>query len=47
MNVAKIKGAAMFLGAVLAAMIFWGFLVRNFTVHHPNNPAAQALAGLL
>lgn len=47
MNIAKIKGIFLFLGMILAAMIFWNFIIRNFAVNHPDNPAAQALAQLV
>lgn len=47
MDVARVRGAFIFLGAVLAAMIFWHFIIRLFTIHHPNNAAAQALAQLM
>lgn len=47
MNLAKVRGILLFLGMILAAMIFWGFTIRNFAAHHPDNPAAQALATLL
>lgn len=47
MNIAKVKGGLLFLGMILAAMIFWNFIIRNFAVNHPDNPAAQALAQLV
>lgn len=31
-------------GIVLAWMIWWNFVIRQFTAHHSNNPAAQGLA---
>lgn len=46
-SIKKVKGALLFLGMILAAMIFWNFIVRNFAVNHPDNPAAQALAQLV
>lgn len=46
-SLAKVRGIILFLGMVLAAMLFWGFVIRNFAAHHPDNPAAQALATLL
>lgn len=46
MSVQRFKTVAMFLLAVLAAMLFWGFLIRGFTAHHADNAAAQGLAGL-
>lgn len=36
----------MFLIAVLAAMIFWQFLLSGFLPHHSENPAAQGLAAV-
>lgn len=38
--------AGLFLLSVLAATIFWNFLIRGFTAHHANSPAAQALNNL-
>jgi hypothetical protein len=39
--------AGMFLLSVLAANIFWNFLLRGFAAHHSNSPAAQAIANLV
>lgn len=36
----------MFLLAVLAANIFWRFLLNGFLAHHANNAAAQGLASV-
>lgn len=47
MSIARFKVVAMFLLAVLAAMLFWGFLVRGYAAHHADNAAVQGLAGLL
>ena len=38
--------AGLFLLSVLAANIFWNFLIRGYTAHHANSNAAQALANL-
>lgn len=38
--------AGLFLLSVLAATIFWNFLIRGFTANHANSPAAQALSNL-
>ena len=43
----RVKGALVFIGAVGAAMIIWHTAVRLFTIHHPDNPAAQALNQLM
>jgi hypothetical protein len=37
----------MFLVAVLAAMMFWGFLFRGFSIHHADNAAVKGASGLL
>lgn len=42
----RFKTVAMFLVAVLAALVFWGFLIRGFLAHHTDSAAAQGLAGL-
>lgn len=39
--------AGFFLLSVLAAEIFWHFLIRGVAAHHSDNPAAQALANLV
>jgi len=46
MAIARFKVVAMFLVAVLAAMIFWQFLIQGFVAHHADNAAAQGLAQL-
>lgn len=46
MSMARFKTVSMFLVAVLAAMIFWGFLLRSFAIHHTENAGVQALANL-
>lgn len=46
MSVARFKVVAMFLIAVLAATVFWNFLLRGFLMHHADNPAAQGLSAL-
>lgn len=38
--------AGLFLLSVLAATIFWNFLIRGWSAHHANSPAVQALANL-
>lgn len=38
--------AGFFLLSVLAAMIFWNFLIRGVAAHHSDSPAWQALANL-
>ncbi len=38
--------AGIFLLSVLAAEIFWHFLIRGFAAHHGNSTALQALANL-
>ncbi len=45
MAVTRFKTVTMFLLAVLFAMIFWGFLLRAFAIHHSQNPIVQGLAG--
>jgi len=47
MKFARVRGAVVFLTAILAGMIVWHFTIRMFVNHHPDNPAAQALAGLI
>lgn len=47
MDIAKIKGTFLFLGMILAAMVFWNFTIRNFAANHPDSPPAQALAQLV
>jgi hypothetical protein len=39
--------AGFFLLSVLAAEIFWHFLIRGVAAHHSESPAAQALANLV
>lgn len=39
--------AGFFLLSVLAATIFWNFLIRGVAAHHSENPAMQALANLV
>jgi hypothetical protein len=39
--------AGYFLLSVLAAEIFWHFLIRGIAAHHADVPAMQALAGLV
>lgn len=39
--------AGIFLLSVLAANIFWNFLLRGVAAHHADSPAAQAIAGLI
>lgn len=39
--------AGIFLLSVLAAHIFWTFLIRGYAAHHANSPAAQAIANLM
>ena len=39
--------AGMFLLSVLAAEIFWHFLIRGVAAHHANSNAAQAIANLI
>jgi len=46
MSIARFKIVAMFLIAVLAAMVFWNFLLQAFLPHHADNPAAQGLAAV-
>lgn len=46
MTIARFKIVIMFLIAVLAAMIFWNFLLRTWTIHHADNPAVQGLVAL-
>lgn len=36
----------MFLIAVLAAMIFWGLVLRVYAINHPDNPLVKGLVGL-
>lgn len=36
----------MFLVAVLAALVFWRFVLGAFLPHHAENPAAQGLAAV-
>lgn len=38
--------AGLFLLSVLAAEIFWHFLLRGVAAHHANSPAWQAIANL-
>jgi hypothetical protein len=38
--------AGLFLLSVLAAEIFWHFLIRGVAANHADSPAAQALANL-
>lgn len=38
--------AGFFLLSVLAAMVFWNFLIRGVAAHHADSPAWQALANL-
>jgi hypothetical protein len=33
-------------GIVLAWWIFWTFLIRGCTAHHPDSPAIQGLAAV-
>lgn len=33
-----------FLFVWLLAWVFWGYIIRAFTAHHADNPAAQGLA---
>lgn len=40
----RFKSVMTFLLIWLAAWVFWGFLIRTFTGHHADNPAAQGLA---
>jgi hypothetical protein len=42
----RFKVIAMFLIAVLAATIFWNFLLRGFLAHFADQPWAQGLAGV-
>lgn len=46
MSMARFKTVSMFLVAVLAAIIFWGFVIRMFAIHHTENAGVQALANL-
>lgn len=39
--------AGLFLLSVLAAEIFWHFLIRGVAANHADSPAAQALANLV
>lgn len=39
--------AGFFLLSVLAAEIFWHFLLRGVAARHAESPAAQALANLI
>lgn len=39
--------AGFFLLSVLAANLFWNFLIRGVAAHHADSPAMQALAGLV
>lgn len=39
--------AGIFLLSVLAAEIFWHFLLRGVAAHHANSDAMQALANLV
>lgn len=39
--------AGFFLLSVLAAEIFWHFLIRGWAAHHAESPAAQSLANLV
>lgn len=38
--------AGLFLLSVLAAEIFWHFLIRGVAANHADSPAAQAIANL-
>jgi hypothetical protein len=38
--------AGLFLLSVLAANIFWNFLIRGWSANHADSPAVQALANL-
>ena len=44
LSVARFKAVSVFLLAVLAAMIFWGFLLRVLGANRPNNRLVQGLA---
>lgn len=39
--------AGLFLLSVLAAEVFWHFLLRGVAAKHASSPAAQALANLI
>lgn len=39
--------AGFFLLSVLAAEIFWHFLIRGVAAHHAESPAMQSLANLV
>lgn len=44
MSIAKFKAVSVFLVAVLAAMIVWGFLLRTLGATRPDNRIVQGLA---
>jgi hypothetical protein len=46
MSIERFKVVVMFLIAVLAALIFWGFILRGWAVHHADNPAVKGLMAL-
>ena len=39
--------AGFFLLSVLAATVFWNFMIRGVAAHHAESPAWQALANLV
>jgi hypothetical protein len=46
MSMARFKVVAMFLLAVLFAMMFWNFTLHVFLPHHADNAIAQGLVAV-
>lgn len=44
MSLTRTRNVLAFLFMWLLAWIFWGFILRAFTAHHPDNPAVRGLA---
>jgi hypothetical protein len=44
--IARFKVVTMFLIAVLAALVFWGFVLRIYAINHPDNNLVKGLVGL-
>ena len=43
MDMARFRKVFGFLFLWLLSWIFWSFLIRAFSTHHPNNPIVQGL----